>query len=103
LLDPESEVSVGRLAPFWHQVWETASVHWYMQGGQYTMTPDHRPLIGETEIEGLFVNGGYSGHGIMASAAGSRLLLDVMTGKVDARRNAFRLDREFLPREHDVI
>jgi len=54
---------------------------WYLKGGQYTYTPDHRPYIGETEVRGLFMNSGYSGHGIMGSAGlhfgmAGRLLVD---------------------------
>jgi glycine/D-amino acid oxidase-like deaminating enzyme len=67
------------------------------------MTPDHRPLLGETEIEGLFVNGGYSGHGIMGSAAGSRHLVDVLAGPLAEDENPFRLDRTFVARDLDVL
>jgi glycine/D-amino acid oxidase-like deaminating enzyme len=67
------------------------------------MTPDHRPLIGHTPIRNLFVNTGYSGHGIMGSAAGSRHLVDVIVGKIAPADNLFRLDRTFAEREHDVL
>ena len=50
-----------------------------LQAGQYTVTPDHRPLIGATAVEGLCVNTGYSGHGIMLSPAGGRLLVEAVT------------------------
>jgi sarcosine oxidase subunit beta len=103
LLDPASPVSVARIVPFWRQVWERSSVHWILQGGQYTMTPDHRPLIGPTPVEGLYVNSGYSGHGIMGSPAGSRLLVDVLTGKLVDAENPFRLDRTFARRELDRL
>jgi sarcosine oxidase subunit beta len=80
LMDPASPVSVARVVPFWREVWERGSRHWMLQAGQYTVTPDHRPLIGETEVEGLYVNTGYSGHGIMLSPAGGRLLAEAVTG-----------------------
>ena len=81
LMDPASPVSVARVVPFWREVWERGSRHWMLQAGQYTVTPDHRPLIGETQVRGLFVNTGYSGHGIMLSPAGGRLLAEaVMSG-----------------------
>jgi glycine/D-amino acid oxidase-like deaminating enzyme len=67
------------------------------------MTPDHRPLLGPTEIPGLYVNGGYSGHGIMVSAAGSRHLVDVLTGAADAVTNPFGLDRDFPQRDIDLL
>ena len=95
LLDPASPVSVARVTPFWRTVWENSAAHWMMQAGQYTMTPDHRPIIDQTPIEGLFVNTGYSGHGIMGGPAGSRLLVDVLTGKQSPGDNPFRLVRVF--------
>ena len=103
LLDPESPVSVARVAPFWRQVWERGTANWMLQAGQYTMTPDHRPLIGPTPVEGLYVNTGYSGHGIMGSPAGSRLLIDVLTGKVPADDNPFRIDRAFVTAGLDIL
>jgi len=103
LLDPESPVSVARVAPFWRQVWERGTANWMLQAGQYTMTPDHRPLIGPTPVEGLYVNTGYSGHGIMGSPAGSRLLIDVLTGKVPADDNPFRMDRAFVTAGLDIL
>jgi len=64
-----------------------------VQAGQYTMTPDQRPLIGPTEIDGLHVNTGYSGHGVMGGPAGSELLASILAG--GAGDNPFRLDRTF--------
>jgi sarcosine oxidase, subunit beta len=84
LMDPASAVSVARVVPFWRDVWERGSRHWMLQAGQYTVTPDHRPLIGATEVEGLYVNTGYSGHGIMLSPAGSRLLVEAVTSRGNA-------------------
>jgi sarcosine oxidase subunit beta len=100
LLDPASPQAVARVAPFWREVWEQGAAHWMLQAGQYTMTPDRRPLIGPTTVEGLFVNGGYSGRGVMAGPAGSRILVDVLTRKLAAEENPFRLDRAFEPRPH---
>ena len=97
LLDPSSPVSVARVVPFWRDVWNRGSVHWLLQAGQYAVTPDHRPLIGSTKVAGLWVNTGYSGHGIMLGPAGSRHLVDLLTGKAGA--NPFALDRSFEERE----
>ncbi|HYI25226.1 MAG TPA: FAD-binding oxidoreductase, partial [Thermomicrobiales bacterium] len=71
---------IGRLAPFWHDLWPILSDHdIVLTAGQYTMTPDHHPLIGPArETDGLFLNTGYSGHGIMGAPAGARLLADIM-------------------------
>ena len=103
VLSPKSPVAAGRIAPFWNGVWEKGSALWMMQSGQYTNTPDHRPLLGPIALEGLFVNTGYSGHGIMSSPAGSRHLVDVMTGDVGNEDNSFRVDRTFVVRELDRL
>jgi glycine/D-amino acid oxidase-like deaminating enzyme len=103
LLDPASSDSVAAVAPFWKEVWERGTDHWWLQAGQYTMTPDHRPLIGPAPLDGLFINSGYSGHGVMAGPAGSKLLADVLTGVLPDAENPFRLDRTFLPRETDIL
>ena len=103
VLAPRSPVAAARLAPFWRAVWEHGAAHWLLQAGQYTMTPDHRPLIGPTAVEGLWVNTGYSGHGVMGSPAGSRLLADLLTGRRARTDNPFALDRPFVEREMDVL
>jgi glycine/D-amino acid oxidase-like deaminating enzyme len=73
LLDPTSPVAVARAVPFWRDVWERGADNWMLQAGQYTVTPDYRPLIGPTDVDGLFVNTGSSGHGIMLGPAGGRI------------------------------
>jgi sarcosine oxidase, subunit beta len=103
VMDPASAVSVARVAPFWAEVWTRSSTTWIVHAGQYTMTPDHRPLLGPTEVAGLWINSGYSGHGIMGSPAGSRHLIDVLTGRIGEDANRFRLDREFMARDLDVL
>jgi sarcosine oxidase subunit beta len=103
LLKPDGPVSLARIAPFWQGVWERGTAHWAIQSGHYTMTPDHRPLLGPLGPEGLFINSGYSGHGIMGSAAGSRHLVDVVTGSIGEADNAFRPDRDFEARDLDVL
>jgi glycine/D-amino acid oxidase-like deaminating enzyme len=45
-----------------------------VDGGYYCKTPDNRPLIGPTAIEGAYVLGALSGFGIMASQAAAALL-----------------------------
>jgi sarcosine oxidase subunit beta len=101
LLDPASPTSVARVAPFWRDVWERGSTHWLLQAGQYTVTPDHRPIIGPTAIDGLHVNTGYSGHGIMLSVAGSRILVDTIV-RGDAE-NPCRPDRVFEERAQPTL
>lgn len=103
LLNPASNHAVARISPFWRDVWLRNTSHWLLVAGQYSYTPDHRPLLGATSIDGLYINCGYSGHGIMGSAGGSRLTVDVITGAVPSEQNPFRLDRQFAARALDVI
>jgi sarcosine oxidase subunit beta len=105
LLDPRSDHSLARIAPFWRDVWAggASSAHWYLQAGQYEVTPDRRPYLGAVGPEGLFVNGGYSGHGIMAGAGGSRLTVDLLTLAASPDANSFRPGRSFDAREHDIL
>jgi sarcosine oxidase subunit beta len=75
-----------------------------IQAGQYDMTPDRRPLIGPLPVEGLFVNAGYSGHGVMGGPAGSRILVDVIADKLAPDANPFHPDRTFEARPRlDVL
>jgi sarcosine oxidase subunit beta len=103
LLNPRSPHSVARIVPFWRNVWERNDDLWFLMGGQYTYTADHRPLLGPTAIPGLNVNTGYSGHGIMGSPGGSRLCVDAMLGKVPPEANPFRVDRPMKARAFDVL
>jgi len=95
LLDPSSPVAVAHTAGFWRDVWQRGGSAWAVQAGQYTMTPDQRPLIGATAVEGVYVNTGYSGHGVMAGPAGGEILAGLLAGT--GAPNPFRLDREFVP------
>jgi len=103
LLRPESPVAISRIAPFWRAVWERNTDPWFLVAGQYTYTPDHRPYLGPTPIAGLYLNCGYSGHGIMGSAGGSRLVVDSITGKIKPVENLFRLERAIEARALDVL
>jgi glycine/D-amino acid oxidase-like deaminating enzyme len=94
---------VARVVPFWREVWKHGAHHWVVQAGQYTVTPDHRPLIGPTGVDGLFVNTGYSGHGIMMSPAASRIVVEAVTGAFDEAANAFAVDRTFADGEPPTL
>lgn len=85
----------ARFAPFWARIGEELTRdNVTVQAGQYDLTPDARPLIGPAGgVEGLHVHTGYSGHGVMGSPGGARLCVDVLTGRVPAARNPFRLSR----------
>jgi glycine/D-amino acid oxidase-like deaminating enzyme len=101
LLDPSSPQAAARAVPFWRDVWERGSDHWLLQAGQYTVTPDFRPLIGPTPVTGLFANTGYSGHGIMLSAGAGRLLAEEVAGT--AASNPFRFDVPRVRRDHPTL
>lgn len=92
-LDPASPAAAARTAPFWADVWARGRANWSLQGGQYTMTPDARPLIGPSPVPGLWLSVGYGGHGVMQSTGGARLLLDLLAGRRSAAENPFRPDR----------
>lgn len=112
LLDPASSDAVALVAPFWADVWERG-VNWLLHAGQYEYTPDHRPFVGRTAVDGLWLNGGWSGHGVMGSGGGSRLLLDAITGRFTGPEwglrgdgpagDPFRLDRPMDVARHDVL
>jgi len=103
LLDPRSPCSLARLSPLWKSIWEEGSAYWLLQAGQYTYTADHRPLLGPSDVPGLVLNVGYSGHGIMASAGGSRLVVDSMLGRQRLAENPFRPQREIVERPLDIL
>ncbi|HTH51085.1 MAG TPA: FAD-binding oxidoreductase, partial [Pyrinomonadaceae bacterium] len=48
------------------------------RAGLYENTPDHHPIIGGCEIEGLYFACGFSGHGVMHSPATGRALAELM-------------------------
>lgn len=105
LLDPASDHALSRVAPFWREVWADGAspAHWFLQAGQYEVTPDRRPYLGPIGPDGLHLNGGYSGHGIMAGPGGSRRVVDLLTGATDPAANPLRPDRAFADREHDIL
>ncbi|HEY52781.1 MAG TPA: FAD-binding oxidoreductase [Caldilineae bacterium] len=89
---------VYRLNPFWLDVAETLPrSQVFLDAGQYTVSPDHNPLIGPVpEVEGLWVSSGFSGHGVMATPAAARLLAELIDGAQSLSTNPFALDRPTL-------
>jgi sarcosine oxidase subunit beta len=45
--------------------------------GEYDMTPDHQPILGQVD-EGVYVAAGFSGHGFMIAPAVARILADAI-------------------------
>jgi len=86
---------VSRLCPFWVEVAESLKRDQvFLTAGQYTITPDDKPIIGpHPEIEGLFFNLGYSGHGVMAAPGGGRLLADLVLNPAADGENPFSFRR----------
>ena len=79
VLDPRLPSAAARLSPALAGAWRSG-VRFWVEAGQYTMTPDHLPLVGGTELDGLFVNTGYCGHGVMMSPGASRQLPEAIRG-----------------------
>jgi sarcosine oxidase subunit beta len=51
-----------------------------LDGGCYTKTPENRPLVGPTPVQGSYVLGAVSGYGIMSACALGELLAAHLTG-----------------------
>jgi glycine/D-amino acid oxidase-like deaminating enzyme len=65
-----------------------------LDGGYYTKTPENRPLIGPTDVEGAYVIGALSGYGIMSACGAGELLASQITGAdLPSYARAFQLSR----------
>jgi len=86
---------IARLAPFWEHVAETLTQdNVNLNAGQYTCTPDNKPIIGPcADVPGLYLSLGYSGHGIMASPGAGRLLADLIGAPHADAENPFSYQR----------
>jgi len=62
--------------------------------GYYDSTPDHRPILGASGLEGLSLATGFSGHGFMLAPAVGEMLAGLITGSnVDPLLHEFSLQR----------
>ena len=86
---------VSKLAPFWEEVaGRLTRESVFLSAGQYTCTPDLKPILGPSpDVEGLFFNLGYSGHGIMGAPEGSRYVVAMITGLMSDEDNPFSCQR----------
>ena len=86
---------VSKLAPFWEEVMgRLTRDSVFLSAGQYTCTPDSKPILGPSpDVEGLFFNLGYSGHGIMGAPEGSRYVVAMITGLMSDEDNPFSCQR----------
>jgi sarcosine oxidase, subunit beta len=65
----------GRRAAF---LADAEVVHEKCRAGLYENTPDHHAILGECDVEGLYLACGFSGHGVMHSPATGRALAEIM-------------------------
>jgi sarcosine oxidase subunit beta len=49
--------------------------------GRCTATPDRHPLVGETDLDGVYVSCGFNGEGLMYAAPAGRLVADQILGR----------------------
>ena len=78
--------------------------HW---SGQYDMTPDAQPIIGETDVRNFYHSTGYSGHGFMLAPIAGKILAQHIAGmKPDIDFSMLdyrRFERGELIKEHNVV
>jgi len=68
--------------------------------GSYTMTPDGNPIVDQSDIDGLYIASGMSGHGFMfGPAIGKHLAHFMLTHEWDADFSEFSGKREFKSKE----
>lgn len=87
--------AVTRISPFWEEVaGDLRRNDLDVRAGQYDMTPDAKPIISaHPNIDGLYIHAGYSGHGVMGSPSGGRVLADLLTGRLRDEDNPFSVRR----------
>ena len=79
--------------------------HW---AGLYEVTPDAHPIFGSTPVEGLYLVGGFSGHGFMHGPISGKLIAEyIIDGKfqsVDVSMlNLARFEEKREIREYNVV
>ena len=79
--------------------------HW---AGLYEVTPDAHPIFGLTPVEGLYLVGGFSGHGFMHGPVSGKLMAEiVLDGKAStldvSSLDLKRFDEGRLIHEYNVV
>lgn len=66
----------------------------HVDGGYYTKTPENRPLIGPSGVDGVYLVAGLSGFGVMAAAGAADLLAaHILEDDLPGYAGAFTLSR----------
>jgi sarcosine oxidase subunit beta len=74
--------------------------------GLYSVTPDHRAILGEVPgVEGFIVAGGFSGHGFMHGPAAGKLIAELITtGKPSIDLGPLSVERlKEAPEDHERV
>ncbi|UYN92038.1 MAG: FAD-binding oxidoreductase [Anaerolineales bacterium] len=76
-VDPDWELTILERAAERLPVLEKAGLasHW---AGLYEVTPDAHPIFGATPVDGLYLVGGFSGHGFMHGPISGKLMAEIM-------------------------
>jgi sarcosine oxidase subunit beta len=76
-VDPDWEVHALEAAIERLPILERAGLasHW---AGLYEITPDAHPIFGATPLEGFFLVGGFSGHGLMHGPIAGKLMAEII-------------------------
>jgi len=81
--------TVQPMTPAWRG-WARGIRDSHLRTGTFAVTADGAPLIGPLpDLPGVFVNGGYGGHGVMMSAEGGRRLAAMIAEGREAPGSAF--------------
>ncbi|NLH95623.1 MAG: FAD-binding oxidoreductase, partial [Synergistaceae bacterium] len=49
--------------------------------GPYDITPDHQAIVGKTPMEGLFIDCGWSGHGLQFGPSIGRIMAELVNNE----------------------
>ncbi|MDQ0390478.1 NAD(P)/FAD-dependent oxidoreductase [Labrys monachus] len=85
--------TVAPMTPRWRE-WAASLGDSHLRTGTFAVTRDGSPVIGQLpDAAGIFVNGGYGGHGVMMSPAGARRLAGLLASGRSDPVNPFSVER----------